>query len=103
VKGTLWAAYNGVAEYIDYRRFGKASDDRQLNAIWFGEGYSAKARAFSAALWAAYNGVAEYIDYRRFGKASDDRQLNAIWFGEGYSAKARAFSAAQKCMRAWVN
>jgi hypothetical protein len=43
------AAYNGVAEYIDYRRFGKASDDRQLNAIWFGEGYSAKARAFAVA------------------------------------------------------
>jgi phage/plasmid-like protein (TIGR03299 family) len=49
VKGTLWAAYNGVAEYIDYRRFGKASDDRQVNAIWFGEGYSAKARAFTVA------------------------------------------------------
>jgi phage/plasmid-like protein (TIGR03299 family) len=49
VKGTLWAAYNGVAEYIDYRRFENSGDDRQLNAIWFGEGYSAKARAFTVA------------------------------------------------------
>jgi phage/plasmid-like protein (TIGR03299 family) len=49
VKGTLWAAYNGVAEYVDYRRFEKASNDRQLNAIWFGEGYSMKARAFAVA------------------------------------------------------
>jgi phage/plasmid-like protein (TIGR03299 family) len=49
VRSTLWAAYNGVAEYIDYRRYGKASPDRQLNAIWFGEGYSAKARSFTVA------------------------------------------------------
>ena len=49
VKGSLWAAYNGVAEYIDYRRFEKASDDRQLNTIWFGEGYSTKVRAFTVA------------------------------------------------------
>jgi hypothetical protein len=46
VKGSLWAAYNGVAEYIDYRRFEKGSDDRQLNAIWFGDGYSDKGAGF---------------------------------------------------------
>jgi len=49
VKGTLWAAYNGVAEYVDYVRFKKARDDRQLEAMWFGEGYTAKARAFAVA------------------------------------------------------
>lgn len=45
VRGTLWAAYNGVAEYIDHRRFSNSGPSRQVQAIWFGEGYSAKARA----------------------------------------------------------
>jgi phage/plasmid-like protein (TIGR03299 family) len=49
VKGTLWAAYNGVAEYVDYGKFGGAAADRRLAAMWFGEGYSIKARAFVAA------------------------------------------------------
>jgi phage/plasmid-like protein (TIGR03299 family) len=49
VAGTLWAAYNGVTEYIDYRRYAKATEGRQLEAIWFGDGYSAKARAYTAA------------------------------------------------------
>jgi phage/plasmid-like protein (TIGR03299 family) len=49
VAGTLWAAYNGVTEYIDHRRYTKATDDRQVEAIWFGDGYSAKARAFTVA------------------------------------------------------
>ena len=42
-------AYNGVTEYIDYRRYAKATEGRQLEAIWFGDGYSAKARAYTAA------------------------------------------------------
>jgi Domain of unknown function (DUF932) len=49
VAGTLWAAYNGVTEYVDYRKYAKANDDRQVEAIWFGDGYSTKARAFTAA------------------------------------------------------
>lgn len=49
VEGTLWAAYNGVAEYIDFRRYARATDDRQLEAIWFGDGYSVKARAYAIA------------------------------------------------------
>jgi phage/plasmid-like protein (TIGR03299 family) len=49
VVGTLWAAYNGVAEYIDYRRYAKATEKRQVEAIWFGDGYSVKARAYTAA------------------------------------------------------
>lgn len=48
-RGTLWAAYNGVAEYVDHARFTKGTPDRRLNAIWFGEGYSIKARAFTIA------------------------------------------------------
>lgn len=49
VAGTLWAAYNGVAEYVDYRRYAKATENRQLEAIWFGDGYSIKARAYTVA------------------------------------------------------
>jgi phage/plasmid-like protein (TIGR03299 family) len=49
VAGTLWAAYNGVAEYVDYRKYEKATNDRQVEAIWFGDGYSIKARAYTVA------------------------------------------------------
>lgn len=49
VCGTLWAAYNGVAEYVDYARYGNSSVARQVQAIWFGDGYLAKARAYRAA------------------------------------------------------
>ena len=48
VRGTLWAAYNGVTEYVDHRVM-KTTDDGRLNSIWFGNGYLAKARAFDAA------------------------------------------------------
>ena len=55
VLGTLWAAYNGVAEYVDHTMYYR-SDERRLDAIWFGSGYLTKARAFrvameSAAVW----------------------------------------------------
>ncbi len=49
VARTLWAAYNGVAEYVDYKRYARSETDRRVEAIWFGDGYSAKARAFSVA------------------------------------------------------
>jgi phage/plasmid-like protein (TIGR03299 family) len=49
VAGTFWAAYNGVAEYIDYRKYAKATGKRQVEAIWFGDGYSVKARAYTVA------------------------------------------------------
>ena len=49
VKGTLWAAYNGVAEYVDYRLTGSGVSDRRLGSAWFGDGYSIKARAYDVA------------------------------------------------------
>ena len=49
VAGTLWAAYNGVAEYVDYWRYAKATENRQVDAIWFCDGYSIKARAYTVA------------------------------------------------------
>jgi hypothetical protein len=34
VKGTAWAAYNAVTEYITHER--GRSDDNRVNAAWFG-------------------------------------------------------------------
>lgn len=49
VRGSLWAAYNGIAEYIDHRCPSYQTKDKRLNSVWFGDGYLAKARAFNAA------------------------------------------------------
>lgn len=54
-RGTLWAAYNGVTEYIDHRvAFGRdgrpLTGDRRLASIWFGEGYRVKALAYQEAM-----------------------------------------------------
>ena len=49
VRGTLWAAYNGVAEAVDHH-FKNRSPENRLNSIWFGNGYFIKARAFTLGL-----------------------------------------------------
>jgi len=49
VSGTLWAAYNGVTEFIDHTKTPRQMEDRRLNSIWFGEGYLVKARAYEIA------------------------------------------------------
>lgn len=53
VKGTLWAAYNGVTEFVDHcdRRQNPVvgPDPKRLQSVWFGEGYQAKARAYASA------------------------------------------------------
>jgi len=49
VAGTLWAAYNGIAEMVDYHQ-PIVDADRQLNSIWFGDGYLIKAGAYRAAI-----------------------------------------------------
>ena len=49
VAGTLWAAYNGVAEYVDFHKY-KTGDGKWLETIWFGAGDAIKTRAFEAAL-----------------------------------------------------
>ena len=49
VRGTLWAAYNAVAEMIDHRQEGM-NPDRHLRSIWFGQGYHTKARAYGVAV-----------------------------------------------------
>jgi phage/plasmid-like protein (TIGR03299 family) len=52
VRGTLWAAYNGVAEFVDYAVTHRDAN-RRLDAIWFGSGYLSKARAYRLALTCA--------------------------------------------------
>jgi hypothetical protein len=52
VRGTLWAAYNGVAEFVDYAMTHRDAD-RRLKAIWFGSGYLSKVRANRLALTCA--------------------------------------------------
>jgi hypothetical protein len=49
VRGTLWAAYNGIAEYVDHAVHYRDAD-RRLDAIWFGSGYLSKARAYRVAV-----------------------------------------------------
>ena len=48
VQGTLWAAYNGVTEYMDFHR-SRYGDKKWLENIWFGEASVIKARALDEA------------------------------------------------------
>jgi len=47
VAGSVWAALNGVTEYLDHRRM---DPEARLDSVWFGEGYAAKMRAFHYAM-----------------------------------------------------
>jgi hypothetical protein len=49
VRGTLWAAYNGIAEHADYG-LTSARDSKWLGSTWFGESYRIKTQAFGAAI-----------------------------------------------------
>jgi phage/plasmid-like protein (TIGR03299 family) len=52
VKGTLWAAYNGVTELIDHRKARPSGADTtlgRLNSVWFGRGAAIKERALRVA------------------------------------------------------
>jgi phage/plasmid-like protein (TIGR03299 family) len=49
VSGTLWAAYNGIAEYVDFGPTSRSPSQR-LESIWFGAGYLTKAKAFKVAV-----------------------------------------------------
>ncbi len=46
-RGTLWAAYNGVTEYVDHWR--SRSKQRHMHNVCFGNGYRIKNRAFQLA------------------------------------------------------
>ena len=46
IRGTLWAAYNGVTEWVDHER---GRDGTRLAAAWYGEGRRIKQRALEVA------------------------------------------------------
>ena len=48
VRGTWWAAYNGVSEWLNYKR--GHNEDSRLNSIWFGTNYLTNQKALSTAL-----------------------------------------------------
>ena len=48
VRRTLWAAYNGVTEFLTHAR-GKDADAR-INSLWFGDAANVSRRALEAAL-----------------------------------------------------
>jgi phage/plasmid-like protein (TIGR03299 family) len=54
VKGTLWAAYNGVTELVDHH-WGYENRAQRLSWLWFGEGERIKVRAFEEAAKLAKN------------------------------------------------
>lgn len=47
-RGTVWGAFNSVAEYTDHLMLGEDSTTR-LNSIWFGRGEQLKSKAFRLA------------------------------------------------------
>jgi phage/plasmid-like protein (TIGR03299 family) len=50
VKGTMWAAYNAVNEYLGWER---GRNDTRLDSLWFGDGANVNRRAFDLALQVA--------------------------------------------------
>jgi len=55
VRGTAWAAYNGISEWADHQRDfrGKTDQDKaesRLNSVWFGASNALKQRAYQSAL-----------------------------------------------------
>ena len=48
VKGSMWAAYNAVTEFLTWER-GRNADNR-LTSLWFGDGQAAAQRAFETAI-----------------------------------------------------
>jgi phage/plasmid-like protein (TIGR03299 family) len=54
IKGTLWAAYNGITELVDHH-WGYESRAQRLSWLWFGEEERIKLRAFEEAARLAKN------------------------------------------------
>jgi phage/plasmid-like protein (TIGR03299 family) len=49
VRGTLWAAYNAVTRFEDYRPVKDETSDARLDRVWFGAGADLKLRALQTA------------------------------------------------------
>jgi phage/plasmid-like protein (TIGR03299 family) len=55
IKGSYWALYNGVTEFVDYYRGTRGENDaaresNRLESVWFGSGARMKEEAFDLAL-----------------------------------------------------
>jgi len=48
VRGSLWAAYNGVSEWLTYNR--GHSEDSRINSLWFGDSANINRHALEVAL-----------------------------------------------------
>ena len=48
IRGTLWAGYNAVSEWLTWNR-GRNADNR-LNSLWFGDGANINRHALEMAL-----------------------------------------------------
>ncbi len=49
VRGTLWAAYNAIIRFEDYREVEGETVDSRLDRVWFGGGAEVKLKALQAA------------------------------------------------------
>ena len=49
VEGTLWAAFNGVTEWLDHRKT-RQNENQRLSSSWFGETARVKGRAYAVAM-----------------------------------------------------
>jgi phage/plasmid-like protein (TIGR03299 family) len=49
VKGTMWALYNAITRFEDYREVDSELPDGRLNRVWFGSGADLKLRALQSA------------------------------------------------------
>lgn len=47
IRGTRWAMYNAVTEYIDHERTTKGDDSNRLASSWFGSGGDLREKAFA--------------------------------------------------------
>jgi phage/plasmid-like protein (TIGR03299 family) len=50
VRGTVWGAYNAVAEFIDHMRLSKSSESTRLYSSWYSRGDTIRSRAFEQAV-----------------------------------------------------
>lgn len=46
VRGTAWALYNGVTEYVDWERSTKGDESNRLASSWYGSGAGLREKAF---------------------------------------------------------
>jgi phage/plasmid-like protein (TIGR03299 family) len=49
VRGTMWAAYNAITRFEDYRSVKEETSDARLDRVWFGAGADLKLRALQRA------------------------------------------------------